>query len=254
MNIDMSTSFRHYFTMSMIWLACALLDAMPQPLSTNVDRVLAEIRSDILAGRSRPGTRLRLTGLTQRHACSMGVLREALSRLVSQGLVEAEPQHGFRVMSISPSDLCDLTGARKAIETLVVREAVAHGSLAWEGELLAAHHALSRTTQMAADDPDRLSEDWTKAHAAFHNALLDGCPNPRLRAIARSLRDSAELYRQWSVPLGHGEDRDIGREHEALLQAALDRDADMAATILASHIQRTTHDLVTGYETSETRQ
>jgi DNA-binding GntR family transcriptional regulator len=219
--------------------------------STHVDRVLAELRSDILAGRCRPGTRLRLATLVERYACSMGVVREALSRLVAQGLVQAEPQHGFQVTPISAYDLLHLTAARCAIETLVLREAIEHAGLAWEGDVLAAHHTLSRTTQMAAGDPDRFSEDWTAAHAGFHNTLLDGCPNPRLRSIAGTLRDSAELYRQWSVPLGHDQDRDIAGEHAALLHAALGRDADRAEAVLSAHIEHTTQVLITSAETAE---
>jgi DNA-binding GntR family transcriptional regulator len=141
------------------------------------------------------------------------------------------------------TDLGHLTAARCSIEALVLREAIEHGSLAWEGNLLSAHHKLSRTPQMAADDPQRLSEQWAAAHADYHNAVLDGCPNPRLRGVASSLRDSAELYRRWSVPM-EGEDRDIAGEHAALLHAALQRDADQAAGILIEHIQHTTRVLI----------
>jgi DNA-binding GntR family transcriptional regulator len=206
--------------------------------------VLAEVRADILAGRRRPGTRLPLAELVALHSASMGVVREALSRLVAQGLVETEPQHGFRVTPISIADLQYLTAARCSIETMVLREAIAHGSLDWEGEVLAAHHRLSRTVQMDADDPDRLSEDWATAHARFHRALLDGCPNPRLRSIAASLRDSAELYRRWSVPIGHDGGRDVSGEHDALLRSAVGRDGDQAAALLAGHIRRTTQVLI----------
>jgi DNA-binding GntR family transcriptional regulator len=177
----------------------------------------------------------------------MGVVREALSRLVSQGLVEAEPQHGFRVVPISGEDLAHLTEARCAIEPLVLRDAIEHGDLAWEGDLLSAHHRLARTAQMEPGDPRRFTEDWAAAHAAFHEALLSGCPNPRLRALAGGLRESAELYRRWSVPLGHDDDRDIAHEHASLLRAALDREADEAAALLAEHMRRTSRVLMDGH-------
>jgi DNA-binding GntR family transcriptional regulator len=216
---------------------------VPEQSSTRVDQVFAELRSDILAGRRLPGARLRMAELGARHSASMGVLREALSRLAAQGLVLAEPQHGFQVTPISVTDLGHLTAARCSIEALVLREAIEHGSLAWEGNLLSAHHKLSRTPEKAADDPQRLSEQWAAAHAEFHNALLDGCPNPRLRGVASSLRDSAELYRRWSVPMER-EDRDIAGEHAALLHATLQRDADQAVGILIEHIQHTTRVLI----------
>jgi DNA-binding GntR family transcriptional regulator len=206
-------------------------------------RVYAELRADILGGRQRPGARLPFAELTARYGASMGVVREALSRLAAEGLVESEPQFGFRVVPLSIADLQHLTAARAAIETLVLGQAVEHGGVSWEADVLAAHHRLERTLQRAEDDPSRLSDAWTVAHAAYHHALLAGCPNPRLLAIADSLRDSAELYRRWSVPLAHGH-RDIAGEHRAILDAVLAHDPDAATAALAAHIQRTTNVLL----------
>ena len=142
-------------------------------------------------------------------------------------------------MPLSAADLNHLTDARRAIEPLVLRQAIEHGGVAWESEVLAAHHRLERTPQMAAGDPGRLSDDWTTAHADYHNTLLAGCPNPRLLAIAGSLRDAAELYRRWSVALARS-GRDIAAEHRAILDAILAHDAGKATAALATHIQNTT--------------
>ena len=206
---------------------------------TRAERVYAELRADILAGRRQPGSRLPFAELSAVYEASMGVVREVLTRLTAEGLVDSEPQYGFRVVPLSVADLRNLTDARAAIETLVLGQAVEHGGLTWESEVLAAHHRLERTPQQAVDDPTRLSADWTAAHAAYHHALLAGCPNPRLLAIADSLRDSAELYRQWSAPLGHAH-RDIAGEHRAILDAVLAHDAGSATAALAAHIHATT--------------
>ena len=205
---------------------------------TRAERVYAELRADILAGRQQPGERLPFADLAARYEASMGVLREALTRLTGEGLVESEPQYGFHVRALSATDLRHLTEARRAIESLVLRQAVEHGGVAWESEVLAAHHRMERTPQMAPDGPGRLSDEWAAAHAAFHRILLAGCPNPRLLAVAESLRESAELYRRWSVPMDHSR-RDIPAEHRAVLDAVLDHDADAAAARLEAHIQRT---------------
>jgi DNA-binding GntR family transcriptional regulator len=105
--------------------------------------------------------------------------------------------------------------------------------------VLAVHHRLDRTPQLAADDPSRLSDEWSVAHAAFHLALLTACPNPFLLGTAVSLRDSAELYRRWSWRQDFTE-RDIPGEHRAILDAVLARDADIAGQLLTRHIQHTT--------------
>ncbi len=213
--------------------------ARPGAAPTRSEDVYSRLRADILAGRLRPGSRLPFAELCSRYSTSVGVVREGLSRLTEQDLVVAEPQQGYRVKSVSAQDLQHLTDARVQIESLVVRSAIDSADLAWESSVLAAHHTLVRTPQQDPQDPQRMSEAWASAHASYHATLLDGCPNPRLRATALALRDSAELYRRWSVPIGHDNSRDVGSEHAALLTAALARDAEGATTVLTEHLQRT---------------
>jgi DNA-binding GntR family transcriptional regulator len=201
--------------------------------------VHAELRADILAGRLLPGQRLKLNELGARFGVSLSVVREALIRLGEQGLVQAEPQLGFRVIPLSPDDLRDLTRVRTQIETLALRQAIESGDLAWESAALAVHHTLERTP-MTIDGERRVSPAWAATHAAFHRALMAGCGSPRLLAIADELRDSAEVYRQWSGRLGRDENRDVAGEHRALLEAVLEHDADRAVELLTAHIGHTT--------------
>ncbi len=207
-------------------------------MKTRVERVYVSLRSDILAGRLAPGTKLPLAELAGRYGASMGVVREALFKLASEGLVSAEPQVGFRVTAISLEDLRDLTESRCHVEGEVFRQSIVDGSLEWETWVIATHHRLTRIDQMASGDPDRISDEWALAHGEFHAALLAGCTNARLLAIAMSLRDSAELYRRWSVTVDH-QHRDISSEHEALRDAALAREADRGQGLLCEHIRHT---------------
>ena len=210
---------------------------------TRAERIYGSLRADILTGRLLPGQRLPFADLSERYSTSVGVLREALSRLVEQGLVLAEPQLGFRVTPVSEEDLEDLTNTRIDIETLCLRYAIAHGDLAWESRLVAAFHTLAHTPELASTEPPTVNEEWAAAHAAFHAAILAGCPSRRLLDFAVSLRDASELYRRWSRHLGNETTRDIAGEHLALRDAILARDADAAAAALAQHIQYTTQAL-----------
>jgi DNA-binding GntR family transcriptional regulator len=215
----------------------------PLAAITRAEQVYSQLRSDILSGRVLPGTKLRFADLTERYECSTSVVREGLTRLAEQGLVLSEPQHGFRVMPVSADDLDDLTTARCVLEGLVLRMSIENGDIAWESEVVAAHHALDRTPMESAGDPALMSEDWTLAHSRFHTALLAACRNQRLRLMALSLRDAAELYRRWSRPLGHDDHRDVRGEHRALVDAALRGDATEAVRLLEEHLRRTTRAL-----------
>jgi DNA-binding GntR family transcriptional regulator len=218
--------------------------------STKADLVFDRLRGDILAGRQRPGERLRYTDLCDRYATSTGVLREALLRLVEQGLVIGEAQHGFRVVPLSTADLLELTEARSELEAVTLRLAVTNGDVNWESRLIAVHHLLTRSPQLDPDDPDRLSDAWVTAHDKFHAALLDGCANQRLKSVAATLRASAELYRRWSVPLGGESGRDVSGEHAGILEAAVARDTPRAVDLLTAHIRRTTDILLTSEDTT----
>jgi DNA-binding GntR family transcriptional regulator len=208
---------------------------------TRQDDAYQRIRADVLAGRLKPGQKLPFAELSESYPFSVGVLREALSRLVEQGLVENEPQRGYFVTPLSRTDLLNLTVARREIETLTLRHAMANGDFAWESEVLAAHHRLATTSFYALGDPSRISEEWAEAHSVFHQTLLSGSENPRLTAIATQLRASAELYRRWSLPLGHGESRDIAQEHRAIVDAVLVHDVELAVRLLTDHINLTTN-------------
>jgi len=214
------------------------------PNRTLNEMVTTQIREDILTGALLQGERLRLADLSARFNVSLSVVREALTRLTAQGLVRSEPQIGFQVTPISEADLNDLTAVRIEIECLTVRHAIGEADLDWEASVVAAHHVLVRTPQMGATDPARMSDEWAAAHRLFHQSILEGCASPRLRSVATSLRDAAELYQRWSRTLAGDQTRDVAAEHQELLDAVVERNADRAVDTLTAHIQRTTDALL----------
>ena len=191
-----------------------------------------------------PGSRLKIQELCTRLSVSLGAIREALSRLTSEGLVVAEPQRGFRAAPISPEDLSDLTRVRIEIEALCLRRAIALGDVDWEARLVAAFHRLSRTPERAPSDPVRSNDEWAAAHAAFHLALVEGCGSPWLLRLHSQLYDQSERYRRLSVSLAR-QARKIGDEHQAIMDATLGRDADKAVALVTAHMTETTNILLT---------
>lgn len=217
--------------------------------TTRAELVHDTLRDEVLRGLYEPGRRLRLVELAQRFTVSQSVVREALTRLAEQNLLVALPQQGFRIMSLSPDDLRDLTEARVEIEGLVMRLAVRRGDVAWESAVVAAHHRLVRTAG-PGDSPIHTAEDWFGVHEDYHRLLLSGCCNRRLTDLATSLRASASLYRRWSRFAGGAYLHDVAGEHRAVLDAVLARDPDAAAAHLTAHIQHTTDVLLRLYEST----
>ena len=203
---------------------------------TRTEEVYQLLRRDLLNGRIAPGERLKLVELSTRFALSQSVIREALARLTEKGLVIATPQRGFRVRGLSIQDIQALTEARVEIESLSLQFSVERGDIHWETGVLASHHLLESTPVASADG--QFNEEWSERHHAFHRALLSGCGNPHLEAVAAELRDCAELYRRWYWTLTDDSDRDLATEHRLLKELTLARETDTALTLLRTHIER----------------
>jgi DNA-binding GntR family transcriptional regulator len=217
---------------------------MGNDASLNLTQTAYErLRADLLACRIEPGSRLKIQELCTRLSVSLGAIREALSRLTSEGLVVAEPQRGFRAAPISAEDLKDLTEVRIEVETLCIRRAVEVGDVNWESRLVAAYHRLSRTPERAPDDPARTNDDWAQAHAAFHLALVDGCDSPWLLRLHCQLYDQSERYRRLSVSLAK-RTRNIEDEHRKIMDAMLARNAEKAIALVTAHLGATTRILL----------
>jgi DNA-binding GntR family transcriptional regulator len=206
--------------------------------ATRTGEVYEALRADILNTRIEPGSKLKIADLSNRFGVSLSVVREALTRLGEQGLVVANPQRGFSVIELSVDDLDDLTNVRLQIESMAMRDAVIRGGVAWEAQVVAAHHRLERTE--VYQDPSHINPEWLDAHRAYHQALLGGSTSPRLKAMASALRDNAELYRMWSRTWAHDVDRDVAAEHRRIMNAAITADAGAAVEALSEHIARTT--------------
>jgi DNA-binding GntR family transcriptional regulator len=205
---------------------------------TKVTEVLEQLRSQILYGKLAPGEKLRLEHLAPQFGVGRTPLREACSRLVSEGLVTSEDQRGFRVATISRAELLDLTRTRQQLESLALRASIHQGDLAWEGLVIAALHRLSRARHPARGG-DTLDDAWEREHAALHGALMSACGSPILLRLRATLFVQSERYRRLAVACGQPS-RDIHAEHEALVRAALARDVERACALLVEHIAATT--------------
>jgi DNA-binding GntR family transcriptional regulator len=179
---------------------------------------------------------LRPAELAASFTVSLAVVREALLRLVGEGLVDRLPNRGFAVPAANAQRWRDVVESRLVIEPQALRLAIERGDLRWEASVRASHHALSRTPVMD-EVAGRVSDAWADAHHGFHATLLSGCGNTILLETFERLWDSSEVIRRWSGEVEPG--RDGAQEHIDLEQACLERNADRAAALLTDHLTRT---------------
>jgi GntR family carbon starvation induced transcriptional regulator len=200
------------------------------------------IRRDILYGELYPGEKLQIDSISQRYGIGAVPVREALNRLSSEGLVDRKSHRGFYVATISMANLEELVKTRIWLETLALTESIKNGDEAWEEALVVSYHRLARTQRRLPKDAGReISEEWEKRHKAFHMLLLDCCGSAWLLGFCSSLMDQAVRYRNLSMNVAPSKQRREGAaaEHQAILDAALDRDVDRACALLAKHYRIT---------------
>lgn len=204
---------------------------------TRTTQLLTQLRAEIISGRLPPGERLVLSALSEQFEAGQTPIREALLRLASEGLVVLEDQRGFTVAPVSREELIDLTHARAEIDALALRWSIEHGDDHWEATLLASYHRLKKLAKVTPGN--LIDREWQERHNVFHSCLVEGCNNKVILQVRATLNERAERYRHLSVRYLRFPRDDQG-EHEAILNAALARDAALAEGLLKQHILRTT--------------
>lgn len=223
-----------------------MLDAMTQTAAPSATRsgkqmlseqVYARLRDAILRGDYAPGEPLKPQDLAKDQGVSLAVVREALVRVVGDGLADRLHNRGFAVPAYSDRRWQQIAEARRTIEPVILRMSVERGDVDWESRVRAAHHRLVRTPVYTPEESKHYSDAWSEIHRDFHRTLLEGCGNPVLLETFDRLWTASELTRRWSAHRNPG--RDGAEEHRRLEEAALARDADTAAEVLVRHLTLT---------------
>ncbi len=204
--------------------------------------IFERLRKDILSARLTPGQKFNVAQLSKGFGVSLAATREALSRLVADGLVEASDQRGFRVSPVSIADLEDLTRTRIDIESLALRRSIENGDAQWRRTVEDAAAALTAVPYREPSDPKIHNEVWLERHRVFHRALVSACGSVWLLRFRDTLYEQSERYRQLSIPMDPAL-RKVDVEHREIVEAALRGDADAAVAALTGHFSRT-QDLV----------
>jgi DNA-binding GntR family transcriptional regulator len=189
--------------------------------------VADHIRAAIMRGTFPPGTQLGEVELASRLGVSRGPLREAMQRLVAEGLLRSESHRGLFVRDLDAADVRDVYTARTAVER-------AAGLLLLQGDRAAAAERLTRALaamEAAAADPVALAD----ADHHFHAEFVAASGSPRLRRMAAALLVETRMCLtalQDTFPPA----AELIAEHRQLRDAVRDGDAVRLTTVLEAHM------------------
>jgi GntR family carbon starvation induced transcriptional regulator len=222
----------------------------PTPLdqpesSTIATSVQNRLRKDILDLTLKPGQTLRFDGLRERYQVSLSPLREALMRLIAEGLVLLEDHRGFRVAPVSTEHLLDLTMVRSETEALAIRLSIEKGDDFWESFVLASFNTLAKYP--GKNGRELFDPEWEIRHRTFHYSLYAACGSPILLGNIAQYTNQWERYRLLSGRY-MSRRRNIGREHETLKKAVIARDMAAATLAIQQHISKSTESILASSE------
>ena len=159
-------------------------------------------------------------------------------------MVVSTTSRGFRIAPLSVEEMWDACETRILIDCEALRRSLGNADDAWEARLVGAYHALTLAAQRAGEavPPDQELEELLEArHLDFHHALIGACRSHWLLDLSTQLYAQTERYRRpaRAGATAYGPERNVDDEHRQLLDAALSRDADKSAAMLAAHYRKT---------------
>jgi len=218
------------------------------------EEVYGRLRSDLIAGRLLPGTKLPFRQLSVRYGVGIAPLREALSRLASERLVHFEGNRGYAVAPVSLADLRDLCSLRVDLSCKALRASVELGDEHWEAEILASLHRLQRSPLPKSLQDDSAFDEWERRHDHFHHSLIASCGSPWLLHFCAVLSDQFQRYRRIII-MRMTESSDllnsIREQHRTIAEASIARDADLAVRCLQEHFEGSVRFVISRFEDLE---
>jgi DNA-binding GntR family transcriptional regulator len=200
--------------------------------STLSNDIYNQIKLDIINGRFPPGEKLRIETMRQLYDIGNSPLREALTRLAANGLINQENQRGFRIPPVSREDLQDICNSRIHIEVAALKLAIAQGDDCWEAEILASYHRLKKSQE----NQEVATMAWEKRHTDFHSTLISACHSKTLLKFSTILHDQFDRYRRLA-PNNDKLRAELDSQHLQIMRLSIDRKAEIAGDLLAVHIE-----------------
>jgi DNA-binding GntR family transcriptional regulator len=201
------------------------------------DAVTDQVRQRILSGELADGSPLRQDALAEQMGTSRIPVREALSRLESEGLVANYPHRGYVVTGLSRDDIEELFDLRATLEPELIRYAIPKMSgadLAMAAAILDEYDAALVTGDV---------DSWGDLNRRFHSALYAPSGRTKTLDIVRGLLVNADRYTRLVLTIGDGIHK-AQEDHGGLLDLCRRGLVNQAVALTRDHIERTGIDLL----------
>lgn len=202
--------------------------AVQLPRATFASMMAERLRDSIVNGTLEPGSQLSEVDLAHRYGISRGPIREAIQRLVQEGLLRSEPHRGVFVPVLTDADVADVYFARAALEAAALRFLIATSTSQNSYAILDMHVSEMETAAARGD-----WEAVGRFDLDFHTALVASTGSQRLQRMFTTLISETRLC---LVALtGAGARHHLATEHRKICDRIRDGDTDGALAALEKH-------------------
>ncbi len=200
---------------------------MSEQQSKKSDQLAHVLSERIVRGEFQPGEKLRQDSIAREFSVSQVTVREAFTRLSSQGLVISLPRRGICIAPLDQSVVDELQVMRRALEPLALQLSVPN--------LTPEQIATIELIHLACNASETAT-DWERENRNFHIAIIEGCKMPRLIAEVSNLQllYARHFFNHHAPRWKRRDDPD----HAAILSAIKARDAKRAHTVMQRHLAR----------------
>ncbi len=208
-----------------------------RPRSNLGDEVYRLLWKRILDHGLRPGDKLSDLRLSHELGVSRTPMREALRRLVSDGIVRAERNRGFFVASFSASDIAEIYDLRATLETMALQAAAPRLTPSILTSALIDLDSVETRLKGASTESEKQEAHraFLEVDRGFHRLLVVLAGNSRLRNIVEGLWAQIAVF-QWAGGFRDHWTASAVTRHRFIIRAMLEGDVERAAEELRQHI------------------
>ena len=190
------------------------------------------IKQKIVQCEYAPGMDLSEEILTDELKISRTPIRDALSRLEQEGLIEIKPKRGITVTSLSIGEINMIFEIRILYEPYILKN---YGLSLSEQELKKFYEIFSPDNT----DSERFvnNDYYYELDASFHEMIIDACPNFYIRQQYKLIQTQSERFRYMTGNKANNRLEDTFQEHIGIIIACLQKDWDIASQKMIKHLE-----------------
>jgi DNA-binding GntR family transcriptional regulator len=201
------------------------------------ETVYQRLKEAIVKGLFPQGYMLNESELTKAMNISRTPLREAFNRLRAEGLIQAIPNRGVRVVEFSKEDMLELTRVREVLEITFLPQSMENIT---NQDIKAIRKALVEAESeikdaLTEDDLNQAHQRYLEADNLLHDRLVEACGNKYWIGLYNNIKNRVRMCGQQTVKIPSRFLKAI-EQHHAILDALEKKDAELACQVMVTHI------------------